>query len=261
MIGVLLSLLSILHATQETTENPTLRLIPESAISARDHRPLTLLQSEFLSGVLDVEDEARELEKAIATAEGDEKRLEQIELDSKSVAQLRDFTSFNRRPSTISSAPLTILDLFLYEFATDRLTSEVYDVRVLEAWSLANQKFLNTGSMELRNLAIRGRAESIRAMRRGAVLFRVIVLIESGRLTEAERHQLLALLQLEFPDAPLPLVEVATSTISDAGGPVFPSLSTLPLEQALDLPLLDGVEKPLGVLPNLTSLFSTMKSG
>ena len=279
MISAIVAL-SLLFAAQTPEEDaPAVRkpraLVPETAIVERDARPLEVQQRRLLLEAIRLERDALTRQSEIPGT-----KAENIAADQRRLGALEALVKRRIDPLRIAPKNISLLDHYLVRFALDRLPETTPDIEVVEEWRDANRRYLETNSPPDRITALQARATALATMTDAAVLRRFLIAIEQGALSDQERISLVIEMQELFPDANLPVAQLATNPgaapaipgafpgftpaagAPDAASDPFANLRPFVRQAGADaLPRLDGIEAPLGEVPSVRELLEGMRGG
>ncbi|MBI4878439.1 MAG: hypothetical protein HY812_02095 [Planctomycetes bacterium] len=231
-------------------------LVPRELVRAGDERPLEQLRGESLSAAVDLEARAVEREaELVALAGGDPGQSARVFMERRLIGLLAAAAGIDWSRTLLPKRSLPLFDRYLQMFAAEHLSFGGWDAARLEAWSAANTDFLATSDPAARARALQARAAVFESLASSALLFQVNAALAAGPLSDDERKRLVSLLCVGFPDAPLSVMRMLSTPQAAAPEAQAAARSGLPPPDK-NLPRLDGVEHPVGVVADVGELYT-----
>lgn len=264
----------------DATAQPVLK-IPAAWIQEGDERPLEMIQQAALDEAIRTERAALEHEAGWSVGRNNQVRTNRVISDRVMI----DLFAERARVSTIQTASerdLSLADRYLLAFIRDKLRTAAVPMGLIEAWTDQNQRFIGSSEIAARDLAIATRDSLLRALQLTQKLRLVEGNLTHGPLTDEVRTKLIETFRMAFPDAPLPVIEVApamppglAASLSALNGGVAPGALNFSGQGAgkgvppaatagapsigTALPRLDGVEAPQMRIPDLRQALKALQ--
>ncbi len=253
--------LQVAPAEPQNLEDALL-LVPRALLRAGDERTLEQLRGECLAAAVEIEARAVEREAAlVALRGGDPGQTARVLMERRLVGLLAAAARIDWSRVLLPKRSLPPFDRYLQLFAAEHLASGGCEAARLEAWAVANMAFLATSDPAARARALQARAAVFESLASSALLFQVNAALAAGPLPDDERRRLVSLLCVRFPDAPLSVMTMLSTPQAAAAQPqgAAPAPAAARPRSAApnrNLPRLDGVEHPVGVVADVGQLYT-----